>query len=95
MVQLTDELIQLLDRHAARRGVSRSLVIREAIASFLAGDRSAAIDQEIADGYTGMPQGGDYDLDEWGDLGHMMTTLTADLMSQLNAEEREAGHDPW
>lgn len=95
MVQLTDELIELLDQYSVRVGVSRSQVIREAVAAFLAAERSAAIDQEIVDGYTKLPQGGEYDADEWGDIGRLMTTLTADQMRQLNIEEGEAGHDPW
>jgi predicted transcriptional regulator len=68
MVQLTDDLIAMLDQRAAREGVSRSQVIREAIVAFFESDRSAAIDRQLVDGYTRMPQGGAYDADEWGDM---------------------------
>lgn len=95
MVQLTDELIGLLDRYSARAGISRSQAIREAVEAYLAADRSAALDQQIVDGYTRMPQGGEYDEDEWGDLGQFTTVLMVDQMRRLNAEEAEAGHEPW
>lgn len=95
MVQLTDELIDLLDRYSARVGISRSQAIREAVEAYLAADRSAAIDQRIVDGYTRMPQAGDYDADQWGSVDQLMAALTADQMRQLNAEEKGAGHEPW
>lgn len=95
MVQLNQELVELLDRRAAREGVSRSQVIREAIEAFLAGDREAAIDRRIVDGYTRMPQGGEYDADEWGDLGGMVTGLVVEQLRRLDQEEREAGFEPW
>ena len=55
IVQLSDELVALLDERAARRGVSRSEVIREAIESYVKTDRDAAIDAAIVDGYTRIP----------------------------------------
>jgi predicted transcriptional regulator len=42
MVQLTDELVERLDREAARRGVSRSALIRSALEEFLRHDHEAA-----------------------------------------------------
>lgn len=95
MVQLNDDLLELLDQRAARAGVSRSQLIRDAIEAFLATDRAAAIDRQIIEGYTRMPQGGEYDADEWGDVEKLMTALTTDQMRQLNREEREAGFEPW
>ena len=95
MVQLNEDLIELLDRRAALSGVSRSQVIRDALEAFLISDRAAAIDHQIVDGYTRLPQGGEYDADDWGDLAMLMTALTADQMRQLNMEEREAGFEPW
>jgi metal-responsive CopG/Arc/MetJ family transcriptional regulator len=95
MVQLTDDLIAMLDQRAAREGVSRSQVIREAIVAFFESDRSAAIDRQLVDGYTRMPQGGAYDADEWGDMATLMTALTADQARSLAAGEREAGLPPW
>lgn len=95
MVQLNDELVALLDRRAAKEGVSRSQMIREAIEAFLSEDREREIDRQIVEGYTRMPQGGEYDVDEWGDLAGMVTALTVDALRQLDAEERAAGFDPW
>jgi predicted transcriptional regulator len=95
MVQLTDELIARLDRRAAQQGVSRSQLIRDAIEAFFESDRSAAIDRQLVDGYTRMPQGGSYDEDEWGNVATLMAALTADQARSLAAEEREAGLPPW
>ena len=94
MVQLNEGLLELLDKRAAAEGVSRSLLIRRALEEYLAGDRASALDQLMVDGYTRMPQS-DFDADEWGDLGRMMTAMSADQMRRLNDEEREAGFDPW
>lgn len=55
LVQLTDELVSALDERAARRGVSRSELIREAIDAYLRSDRDAAIDAAIVEGYTRIP----------------------------------------
>jgi predicted transcriptional regulator len=95
MVQLTDDLITMLDQRAAQEGISRSQVIREAIVAFFESDRSAAIDRQLVDGYTRMPQGGAHDADEWGDMATLMTALTADQARSLAAEEREAELPPW
>jgi metal-responsive CopG/Arc/MetJ family transcriptional regulator len=56
LVQLSDELVAALDQRAARRGVSRSRLIREAIQDYLMRDADAAIDAAIVDGYTRIPQ---------------------------------------
>ena len=95
MVQLTDELVSLLDRRAAAAGVSRSHVIREAIEAYFTADREAEINRQIKEGYTRMPQGGEFDVDEWGDLGHMVITLTAESLKRLAEEEDAAGLEPW
>lgn len=95
MVQLTADLVRLLDRRAAANGVSRSQLIREAIEAYVAGDREAEIDREIVDGYTRMPQEGRYDVDEWGDLAKMVTALSVESFRELDDEERAAGFDRW
>ncbi len=91
MVQLTDELIRLLDLRAAAAGVSRSQLIREAIEAYLAADREAEMDRRIRKGYTRQPQRGEYDVDEWGDLGGMVTALTVESLRRLDDEERAGG----
>ncbi len=95
MVQLTDELLELLDQRAATAGVSRSQLIRQAIEAYLAADREGQIEQRIIEGYTRMPQGGEYDVDEWGDLGAMVLALAESTFRRIEEEERAAGLDPW
>ncbi len=95
MVQLTDELVRLLDLRAAAAGVSRSQLIREAIEAYLAADREAEMDRRIRKGYTRQPQRGEYDVDEWGDLGGMVTALTVESLRRLDDEKRAGGLEPW
>jgi len=64
LVQLTDELITLLDEHAARTGRSRSAIIRAAVEQHLADEIEAAIDAAIVEGYRRIPQ----EPDPWADL---------------------------
>jgi hypothetical protein len=95
MVQLNDRLLELLDRRATRQGVSRSQVIREAVEAYLSADVEGNIDRQIVEGYIRMPQGGEYDQDEWGDLGRMVDALSIETFRALEAEERHGGFEPW
>jgi Ribbon-helix-helix protein, copG family len=54
-VQLSDGLLAALDERAARDGISRSQLIRDAVEAYLADDRAAAIDRAIVEGYTRIP----------------------------------------
>jgi len=92
MVQLTDELVELLDREAERRGVSRSALIRSAIEEFFQHDQEAAISGQIVNGYTRVPPA---TPDEWGDLEEVTDSTGRDLLHRLDAEERRDGHEPW
>ncbi len=56
LVQLSDDLLAYLDARAAREGRSRSDLIREAVAGYIAGDRDAEIDRRIVEAYTRLPQ---------------------------------------
>ncbi len=56
LVQLTDELVALLDQRAARQRRSRSDLIREALERFLAEDAEAEVSQQIVEGYRRIPQ---------------------------------------
>lgn len=62
LVQLSDELVDLLDRRAGELGTSRSALIREAVERFLADAIEEDIDRQIIEGYTRRPQ-----EDIWGD----------------------------
>jgi Arc/MetJ-type ribon-helix-helix transcriptional regulator len=92
MVQLTDELVAALDEEAARRGQSRSAVIREALEEFLDRREEAAIARRIIDGYRRIPPA---TPDEWGDVDDLVDRSTTELLQRLEAEERQAGHAPW
>jgi metal-responsive CopG/Arc/MetJ family transcriptional regulator len=62
LVQLSDALLEQLDRHRSREGRSRSEVIREAVERYLEADREAEIDRRIVAAYTREPQ-----LETWGE----------------------------
>lgn len=92
MVQLTDRLLRLLDQHAARKGVSRSSLIRTAIEEFLRKDEEAVVGSQIIAGYKRIPPA---TPDEWGELSEVTDRATADVLNRLDAEERTAGHGQW
>lgn len=83
LVQLSDELVELLDREALRRGASRSALIREAVEHHLHDQREAEIDREIVEAYTRMPQT-EEEL-EWADIG------LRELLARLDAQEGDEG----
>lgn len=64
LVQLSDELVALLDERAARTGRSRSALIREALERYLAADAESSIDHAVVAGYLGVPQ----EEDRWAEL---------------------------
>lgn len=92
MVQLNDELVALLDREAAGRGISRSAVIRDAIAAYFAESTEKRIDALIRDGYTRVQPA---TPDEWGDMDRIADRSTRELAQRLDAEEREQGWGGW
>lgn len=92
IVQFTEDLVRRLDEEAARRGVSRSALVRDAVTEYLAASRDAEIARQIVDGYTRIPPG---TPDEWGDLEALNDALTDETLQRLDEEERRAGHKPW
>lgn len=92
MVQLSDELIALLDDEAVRRRISRSALIRTALEAYLEQTGEAASTRAIVDGYRRVPPA---TPDAWGDLDALGERSTMELLQRLDAEERAAGHDPW
>lgn len=64
VVQLSERLIDQLDRRASREGVSRSNVIRSAVEAYLSDD--AWIDDQIVAGYQRLPQSSD-SLGNWSE----------------------------
>lgn len=85
LVQLTDDLVAVLDRQARRRSVSRSQVIREAIEQYTHDELEAEIDRQIVEAYTRIPQEDDPAAD-WAAI---------EVARALDEEERKAGHEPW
>lgn len=92
MVQLSDDLLETLDRAAADRGASRSALIRELLWEALSEDRERQIGEAIAEGYRRIPQG---TPDEWGDLSEQNRRSNREMLERLDAEERAAGFGPW
>lgn len=92
MVQLSDELLETLDRAAANRGASRSALIRDLLWEALGRDREREIGERIAEGYRRIPQGA---TDEWGDLAKSNERTRRETLRRLDEEERAAGFDPW
>jgi hypothetical protein len=89
LVQLTDELVELLDRRAVERGLSRSAVIRELLEEGLRRDRSREIDRRLAEGYRRAPQ--ETAADAWGDLDAWTERNARRNLAALRREEAE----PW
>lgn len=92
MVQLTDSLVELLDREAARRGISRSALIRDLLEEALRDEREAELSRRIVEGYTRIPPGLP---DEWGHPADEADAATGDLLLRLDGEERDAGLRRW
>lgn len=85
LVQLTDELVAALDRRAARRGMSRSALIRELIVAGLGDESGRTVSQRIIDGYERVPQ--QTASDAWGDLDRWSEVNARRNLAALVAEE--------
>jgi len=92
IVQLTDDLVEALDAEAARRGVSRSALIRQAILDYLRAQSAQAVDRAIIEGYRRIPAG---TPDAWGDMDAFAEASARETLQRLDAEERDAGLPPW
>lgn len=92
LVQLSDELIEALDRRALADSVSRSHLIRSAVAAFLTDELRDSVGRQIVEGYQRVPQGS---IDEWGDLDAMTASASDTTFRRLDAEERAEGHETW
>lgn len=55
LVQLNEELLRALDERVVSEGVSRSELIRRAVAGWLADDIEASTDRRIVEGYRRLP----------------------------------------
>ena len=92
IVQLSDELLAVLDEEAAHRGVSRSALIREAVERHLAESERAATGRRIVEGYRQVPQAVP---DVWGDPDASADASARELVQRLDTEEANTGLDEW
>jgi len=84
LVQLTYELVELLDQRALRERKSRSALIREAVEAHLRNESSEEIARQYREAYTRVPQTKDeLALADWA---------TRETMRRLDEEE---GGDAW
>lgn len=89
MVQLTDELVEELDREAERTGVSRSALIRDVLERHLREHSHAEKVRRYVEGYRLHPPG-DADVDEWGDVWAQSERARHEMAQRLDAEEDAA-----
>jgi len=85
-VQLTDELVELLDRRAATLNLSRSAVIRRLLLEALDAESGAELSRRMIEGYDRVPQ--EIGEDAWGDLAAWTQTNTRRNFAALGFEER-------
>jgi len=85
LVQLTDDLRDDLDRRAARRGISRSHLIRELLEAALAEERAERRSARMAEGYARFPQA--EARDAWGDLEAWSDANARRNLAALGEEE--------
>ena len=83
LVQLTDELVEALDRRAAREGVTRSKLVRDLLGAAVSTDEE--LDRTLLAGYQRTPQADA--VDEWGDLNAWTEANTRRNLAALNEED--------
>jgi len=88
LVQLTDALVDQLDRRASRLGVSRSRLIRDLLEESLADERRLETTRRMIEGYERAPQ--EDARDEWGDLDAWTEVNTRRNLAALAGEEEES-----
>ena len=89
LVQLSEELVERLDRVAARRSMSRSGLIREMLEGALVEHERDEVTRRIVEGYTQAPQS--EARDAWGDLESWAETVARRNLAALRTEEGEEG----
>ncbi len=92
LVQLTDDLVGLLDEEAAARGLSRSALIREVLTEHLQDRREATLSRRIVAGYERIPPD---EPDGWAELASLSDRSTTEVRQRLDEEERRQGSPPW
>lgn len=83
LLQLSDNLVEALDKRARHLGVSRSRLVRELLEAALADN--ASIDRALIDGYRRRPQADARDA--WGDLDAWTDANTRRNRNALTQED--------
>ena len=83
LVQLTDELVDALDRRAEREGVSRSKLVRDILDAALSTTEEQ--DRALIAGYQRIPQVDG--VDAWGDLNAWTEANTRRNLAALDQED--------
>lgn len=91
LLQLTDDLVSLLDEEAGQRGISRSALIREVLTDHLADRQETQVSRRIVEAYQRIPPA---TPDAWGDLSNVTDQVTVDLLQRLDEEGRRECHGP-
>lgn len=86
LVQLTDDLVRLLDERAAHEGASRSKVVRDILEQELLTQRVAELERRHIEGYRRHPQGEPWE-DEWGDAEAWSEAVAREAMQAWSREE--------
>lgn len=80
LIHLAEKDIEQLDKRANDEGISRSQVVRDAVASYLASDAAAELDELVSKAYEEFPLG---TPDEWGDMETFLAAVRAEKAKHL------------
>lgn len=86
LVQLTDDLVDTLDRRAAALDVSRSALIRDLLTEALGPEHGQELSRRMISGYRDTPQ--ETGEDAWGDLDEWSQANAQRNLAALRAEEQ-------
>jgi predicted transcriptional regulator len=92
-VSLPSELVAALDELARVDGATRSAIIREATASYVAGRRSAHYESARRDRIDAALAGFDEIAQSWGEDDRSGLDYLAEARGEISAGDRDAGHD--
>ena len=75
LIHLSENLVDQLDKRAVTDAVSRSQVVRNAIAEYLNDDAARELDERVRRAYDEQPLN---TPDEWGDMESFLAALRAE-----------------
>ena len=80
LIHLPEDDIQQLDKRANADGISRSQVVRDAVASYLDMDAAAELDERVRKAYEEFPLD---TPDDWGDMETFLVAVRAEKAKHL------------